>query len=576
MELKELIEQEFETRRPLLSRKKVDKLLNVFETVEDDISSGDLSQHSLSHLNNIAKIALKLCVAFELETDLIKQILAYFWPLIRFTMKLCRRKSIQAFDAEKHGVTKAAKLPRILSQNFERVKAESIFEATSISLFGDGSAIELLRLVTLVTFLQHKAVFENQIENSPPDATNWHQPETDSFEALLESFLGSDVTLNYYHLVALSAAIRTPFYLYGSFEQFRREIVGLAPDPAQSPYDTAKAVYEELDADGHYRFCGLKADDSGRKEAVCLFGIDEKVSCTLLPREGVQEVSWRPKNLAGHYLDAKPKPTKPKKKPKKVVAAAVVDNEKAEVAAEAVKVPVPAPEGIPVQILAQIPILEQESALPLLRIPPPNLPILLPKASGSNNRNSCPKCQSKSDLDKETCMGICNDCGYIFCIHCRRDYHGNSSLITCEMTESDKERMIEMHKESAKSKSELFEKEKIKAKDTKDAKEDKKVEKEQIIEDLPFVSGRFGPDGTYRFDCKICKSQMALRCEAVEPTWALLTFEESVAYFRCRCPGFVRLQKKKIEKWVKKGKKDVFTKSFNRNKYFAESVLKIK
>lgn len=529
-----------------------------------------MSQYSISYLNNIAKVALKLCSIFEIEIVLIRQILTYFRPLIVYLLKKCRKQTILTFDPEKHEVTKV-KVPKILLQNFERVRvAPSIWEAVSVALFEDG-ATEVLKLVALVTFLQFEVEFREQIENSTSDSIEWHQTKVESFEALVGGLLGSDVTLNYYHLMALSAGIRKPIYLFGSFEQFRNASVGVAPDPAQSPYDLARSIYEDMDSVGHFRFCGLEADDSGLKEAVCLVCDSDKISCVLLPREGSKEKAWRPKNLAGYYLDAKEKPIRAKIAVKteaiiENLAAATIEpkSTQSEANSEAKNEANTAEQTEESSETESACVPETSSASapePRDFIAPAREPELTQNLkSSASNSNACPKCQNDCFVDTEACLGSCDDCEFIFCINCGNNYHG--VLISCDMTEKEQKEMIQLHEESK----ELEIVDRI-------CQELEKAEREQLIAKSQ-VTGLFGSDGDFLFECKACNVPMTKHLETVEGGKALFSLKGTVFYFKCLCPGFVRLQKKKVDKWAKKAKDDFFTISFERNEYFVPRVLK--
>lgn len=166
-------------------------------------------------------------------------------------------------------------------------------------------------------------------------------------------------------------------------------------------------------------------------------------------------------------------------------------------------------------------------------------------------------------------MGTCDACEFMFCIRCGQDYHGNNTVVKCNMSDEQRQEMIRMHREEEarlRAKEKTSEGKKSKKTENEAKKQNKKESKKEEVKkertvpirtERSYVAEEFPLDGI-QIQCNSCKHFLVKKGEAWEnESWSTFGRHEQFSYFNCNCRGFVRIPNKEIEKWIDKAlKKD--------------------
>lgn len=256
----------------------------------------DLGKAKIRELNWSAKAICEKLKAEKAGEKGIKKAIAENQPLIKRIQEICISREIQCLDEKNPVFEKIIKIQSILDKEFGAAKLNrkdnfSPWHFVSVSLFGDYSACEALGLLAAATLIN----FEKELIKE----------YSVCFEERLKGCIGLFCGFRTFDFVALSLAIRRPFYFYDIFDDFEKKFNSKQNKSMSTLYNEAKTVFEQNEFSGHYRFVGFEEDDNG-KEPICILFLRFGPDHIILPKDAENRVSpWKPKKLQNKYFTPK-------------------------------------------------------------------------------------------------------------------------------------------------------------------------------------------------------------------------------------------------------------------------------
>ena len=279
---------------------KIILLLNEYET-----KTGERLHYS-ERLRTDQTINGKSCLILEViqilkDSDFsdVRPVLEFFKNHLKEVRTLClRKKDLFLFDPVNHDLDRMNyfrhdNLIDKLMVIEVMGDGNCLWNSISVSLFGDYSMMESLRLLTASTLLENEKRFSDYLKEQQRKYGYSHEL---GFDGLVGAATELQVWGDELHIMALSLALERPVYSYGSLQILGNDVYG--------SYDEFRDYYERTDLPNHFKY--IANAEHERNRPILLYYNGENHYSVVLPTDTSVEPLVPHSQIIDPIVDNKP------------------------------------------------------------------------------------------------------------------------------------------------------------------------------------------------------------------------------------------------------------------------------